>query len=138
MPIYVYECQHCQAVAEEFQSFNDAPLVKCKTCHRNGLQRVPQVPYLSVKLGTSDLKTVGHLAARNTELYGKKIEEERLKEEEKREEERMKTPLFGGKFKRAKKQKAERPWWRDTDKIDKSLAKMTPKQMKKYILEGKK
>lgn len=134
MPIYVYECEKCKHSMEELQSFEDKPLVKCPSCKKNKLIRVPQVPYVAVKLANSEINTLGHLAARNTEINREKFREEA----ERKEEERMNTPLFGGKFKRQKKEKPKRPWWRDSDKPDKSLAKLTPKQKQKYILTGEK
>lgn len=32
MPIYEYECQHCNQVTEAMQKFSDAPLRQCPKC----------------------------------------------------------------------------------------------------------
>ncbi|MGE5619093.1 MAG: FmdB family zinc ribbon protein [Sphingomonadaceae bacterium] len=33
MPVYVYECEDCGALIEKRQSFSDAPLTECESCH---------------------------------------------------------------------------------------------------------
>jgi len=33
MPLYEYSCEKCQNTFEVTQSFSDAPLEKCPTCH---------------------------------------------------------------------------------------------------------
>ncbi|MHB0869952.1 MAG: FmdB family zinc ribbon protein [Chloroflexota bacterium] len=33
MPVYVYQCEECGAQVEKRQSFSDAPLTECESCH---------------------------------------------------------------------------------------------------------
>ncbi|NIP38883.1 MAG: zinc ribbon domain-containing protein [Candidatus Dadabacteria bacterium] len=40
MPIYEYECEKCGAVFEEFQSFSDEPIKKCKICKKGKVQKL--------------------------------------------------------------------------------------------------
>lgn len=73
MPQYSYECPFCQDSFEIFSSFaNYKQQVECPEC-RSLCER----DYCSdhggssgfVKLADSEIKTVGHLAARNGEKY---------------------------------------------------------------------
>lgn len=38
MPTYDYRCNSCNHKFEEFQFFNDDPLVKCPNCNKNELE----------------------------------------------------------------------------------------------------
>lgn len=71
--------------------------------------RIYSIPNVSIDLQKP--KTVGALAEKNA-----------------RELEKRRGPM---------KQK-EKPWWRKGNKADTSLAKLTPKQKLRYIMEGKK
>ena len=33
MPVYVYRCESCGSLIEKRQSFSDAPLTECQSCH---------------------------------------------------------------------------------------------------------
>lgn len=41
MPVYVYRCESCGSEFEKRQSFSDAPLTECESCHGR-LQKVLQ------------------------------------------------------------------------------------------------
>ncbi len=43
MPVYVYQCENCDAGFEQEQGIRDRPLKKCRECGRMKLHRVPQV-----------------------------------------------------------------------------------------------
>jgi len=40
MPTYAYQCKSCGYQMEELQSFNEPPLVRCPSCHKDTLARV--------------------------------------------------------------------------------------------------
>lgn len=40
MPIYEYECKKCGAVFEEFQSFSDPPVTKCRICKKGKVEKL--------------------------------------------------------------------------------------------------
>lgn len=40
MPIYEYECKKCGAVFEEFQSFSDPPVKKCRICKKGKVEKL--------------------------------------------------------------------------------------------------
>ncbi len=44
MPIYEYQCQSCEAVVEELQKINAAPLKKCPECGKNKLVKLVSAP----------------------------------------------------------------------------------------------
>jgi len=88
-----------------------------------------------------DPKTVGHLAARNTERLGKaKLEDKRLAYERGRREAAKKTAeAAGGKL--IERDKLAKPWWRDgsipgVKKYDKVKDMPVIKDPAKYIEKG--
>ncbi len=40
MPIYEYRCQNCGHEMEAWQKMNEAPLVQCPTCNKDGLRKL--------------------------------------------------------------------------------------------------
>lgn len=112
MPTYVYKCDKCEHEFELKQSFSDKPRVKCPQCKKRALYKVPQLSHFFVKNATSEIKTLGHLADRNTSKMGK------YELEKKREE----LPAI------TKKKK---------DKSLAKLAKLTKEQQRNYIETGK-
>jgi len=80
---------------------------------------VPQLVHAFVYKSDNQIN-LGHLAERNNKRLGKNEVEER----------EAKKPGL-------KKPKREKVWWRG-EKVDKSLANLTPKQKRKYIETGKK
>lgn len=120
MPCYVYECEKCSHQFEDFASMLSDPLVKCPKCKKKALNRIPQMTHGFIKLGDSELKTVGHMADRRRD---KMSNSEMVEREEKRP--------------KLNKRKYQ-PWWRTEGKIDRSLSKLSEKQQKEYIKTGKK
>jgi hypothetical protein len=106
----------------------------------DGLERVIHSPDILIR---AEPKTLGQQADRNTAKMGRyELEEKRAAHERQGKKGRKQLP------------KAERPWWRKTDKVDTSLAKyggdikvkdgkvvestpLTPAGLK-YVIEGKK
>lgn len=48
MPIYEYKCKNCGATIEKIQKFSDEPLVTCKECSEDSLEK--QISSTSFKL----------------------------------------------------------------------------------------
>lgn len=122
MPNYSYICDNCEHNFEIIQDYHDRPKRKCKKCGRWKLRRIIYPPHI---YSYNEPETIGNLAKRNTEKFGKYELEDKKREIEKS---RRPSPLGKSKYK---------PWWRKGD-IDTSLAKMTKKQKTKYIKTGKK
>jgi putative FmdB family regulatory protein len=40
VPTYQYQCKQCGYELEELQSMNEAPLVRCPSCHTDNLARI--------------------------------------------------------------------------------------------------
>lgn len=134
MPLYDYSCQKCShEIRDEFQKMSDKPLKKCPACGKMSLERV----ILSAPYGVcrQDPKTLHHLAARNTEKMGRYEYESRCQQEMAA---RQGQSTLQEKGFDVVKPDYERPFWRDSDEIDKSLAAMTDKQKANYILKGEK
>lgn len=120
MPCYQYLCEKCKHFFEDFAPMASDPLVKCPKCKKKSLNRVPQLCSGFVKLGDSELKTVGHLCDRRRDsMSGDEIAEKEAK-----------APKLN--------KRKYQPWWRKDGKIDRSLSNLTPKQQKKFIETGKK
>ena len=122
MPTYEYKCSNCEYQFELRQSFKDIPKKKCPKCRKLSLEKLLFAPDVIVRLGTSDIKTIGHLADRNTQQMGKyKLDE--LTEKDPIEQ-------------RKKKAKEKAPWWRPgTTGPNKKLAKMNKEEKKRYLGE---
>lgn len=119
MPVYVYRCDNCEDEFEIVQSIKDKSLVQCKKCRKRKLYRVPQIPYAMVR--GSDRETVGTFAEKNMKKLGSE-QVQKMKEKD-------------GKIKKPN----PKPWWRkNKEKVDTSLAKLTPDQKSNYIKTGKK
>ncbi len=134
MPLYDYQCISCQnELRDVFQKMSENPLVKCPNCGKKKLERIiTTAPYGIVN---QDPKTLKHLADRNTQKMGHYEYEARCEEEKKKRQGYSKFKESGYDV---VKPDYERPFWRDSDVIDKSLATMTPEQKQKYILKGEK
>lgn len=137
MPNYTWKCDACENEFEEFQTIQKFKTrKKCPQCKKIKLYQVYNAPYGMVR-GTTGV-TVGTYAERNAKRLGKDyIEEKRGKEIEQQLNSEINKPAPEG-MERIKRTK-DAPWWRpNTLKPDKKLVNMTPKQKKRYILEGKK
>ena len=123
MVTFVYACDKCGNEFETKQDRHAKPLKKCKACGKHGLYRVPQIPMVSIRLSKSEIKTIGHLAERNTKTMGK-YEKDSLDEKD-------------VVLQRKKKAKENAPWWRPgTTGVDKKIRKMTKEQKENYIKNG--
>ncbi len=132
MPTYQYECSACAHALEVRQSFADEPLVNCPECGKKKLGRIITggIPISGCKINHQDVKTLQHYAERNAEKMSKgELEDKRYEHSLRRPENRPG---------RKPQPKYKKPWWRTTDKIDTSLAKLTPSQKQKYIETGDK
>lgn len=124
MPFYDYRCTECECKVEAKQSIHDEPLTKCPDCGTLSLVRVIGVPRAIIY---GNAETVGQIADYNTRKMGK------YELEEKRRTELVKQ----GKDPEAKTEKYIPPW-RDKEKVDTSLAGLSPEKQKHYILTGEK
>jgi len=68
-PVYVYQCNGCGETFEVKQGFHDDPFTACRNCgDPDTASRVIQAPlHVSVRLGHSEIKNLGHLGERNRE-----------------------------------------------------------------------
>ncbi len=138
MPNYHYKCDNCEHEFEITQGYHDKRLKKCSECKKHKLYIVLYAPYVAVKLGDNDIKSLDHLGRRNWEKDSKAgiIIERAEAKKERKELEARNTPLPGG-MKRVNKP-TKKPWWRDGNKIDTSLADLNDNKRNEYILKGKK
>ena len=70
MPTYTYRCNHCKIVFDTFQTVAKyTGKCKCPKCKKISKERDYQIdlPDGFVRLGTSQIRTLGHLAQRNAE-----------------------------------------------------------------------
>jgi putative FmdB family regulatory protein len=127
MPNYHYKCKNidCCDEFQTYQSIKDDSLIHCGECHQDTLERVLHAATICTK---SEPKTLGHLADRNRDKMG-------------RYEYQEKNHKLAERKQRGKKQisdeaKAARKAWGRPEATDRSLANMTAKQKKDYILKG--
>lgn len=112
--IYEYACRLCGFLWENVeQSINDPKKRQCPRCKKNGLERLISGGAHAFCRG--EITTLGQLAEKNTKDMGK--EQQQIKTEKNNE-----TMEKGGFKKR--------------DPVSQKLAKMTPEQKKKWIIEG--
>jgi DNA-directed RNA polymerase subunit RPC12/RpoP len=134
MSLRDFKCSNC---TNEFSW--DIPITKespktCPTCNQETLEFLvgPFIGFMA------DPKTVGSQAeknSRNMGLYGRQEEIHRMKtEREAALRKRMESGLIEGETLREKP--TERPWWRDTDKVDKSLADLKGDKLDKFLHTG--
>jgi putative FmdB family regulatory protein len=70
--IYEYECNDCKEHFDITQRMSDPVITICPKCNSTNFHKIITVPmYVAVRLGKSDIKTLGHLAHRNTEEMDK-------------------------------------------------------------------
>lgn len=146
----LFRCSHCEhQIESNKKSIKHCPQCKGKDCvfeatHYkldNGsyvLYKYNEGPYISVRLGDDEVKTLDHLGRRNYERDEKLgiVADKEGKEKEKADKE-YKENLNVGKYKKIKTKK-DKPWWRDTKRVDTSLAQLNDKQLDNYIMTGKK
>lgn len=121
MPEYAYRCLACE------HTFSDVMLMKkyktrrkCPSCKKYKLERILGNFAAFVR---AEPKTLGQLAERNTQKFGKYELAEKRRQQNK------------GK----NVDKKNRPWYHKNGTASQNeVFKMTPEQKKKYIQEGKK
>lgn len=139
MPTYIFICRACDYSYEEFMGLTEKHPKKCPKCKAKapafGQDYTQSYGSVGVvKRGIHDATEAGQCAEINAKRLGKEQMEKKVIEMqvENRKKKVLKTPEGATR----KKAVAERPWWRpDTDKVL-NLNKI--KDVKKYVLEGKK
>lgn len=133
MATYEYQCKDCGEEFEAIQSWNDPPHTICPVC-KGTLEKLISAPHVYVKMGLSDIKTLGHLAARNTETMS---DEEKHRLTEKHKTKRNRVELPPGMSYAEKPKDVKPPWWNKYATLpDKKVAKLTKEQTKKYVETG--
>ncbi len=130
-PDKVFRCDGC-----ECQVVDKKCCKRCKLCGGTMLQRIyymmpgtkelvrwepeEEGPYIAIKLAAGEIKTLGHLAQRNTEKMSKdKLAELKANDPNQQRKQRLIDNA---------------PWWRPgTTGPNRKVAKMTKKQQKKHI-----
>ena len=107
MPEYTYYCHFCRENFERFYTLQDyTDTVKCSVCEnvcsRNYSIDMPTINQ-SVKLATSEIKTLGHLAQRNTETMSQDQKDDLYRKHNSYKEDATEKPLPKG-MNRLKKQ----------------------------------
>jgi len=71
MPSYTFECESCGNFEIVQSIANYQPIATCPGCNKTSEQRVYEadLPTGAVRLADSEIKTLGHLAQRNTENF---------------------------------------------------------------------
>jgi putative FmdB family regulatory protein len=117
MPNYEYLCNSCSHNFQIVESIKAESQSICPICKANSLHRVIHAAQVFTK---EDPKTIGHQADRNVSKMGKyELEAKRYHHAEAGNRARK---MSG----RKPRPKAERPFWRKTDKVDTELAKLAP------------
>lgn len=122
MPTYIYKCAtpDCPCEFEVLQSFSDDPLVFCPHCGKNSLEKQITLPYVIIKQSYNQIKDARLISERNIQSIGKEQYQKMVEQ-------------YG-------KKEPTKQWYHDPSIAkapDKQVAKMTPKQQKDYIVEGK-
>lgn len=133
MPTYEYKCEACDHGFEIVESITiHKERIKCPKCKKKKLNPVFSVPYAIIK--GSDRESLGSFAERNTKRLGKELV---AKKEESKSEKRNR-PLPSGMESLPTPTKKKKVWWRKDDKIDTSLANLSPEKKQKFIATGEK
>ena len=121
MPEYEYRCLDCEHEFSEHQDMKKyKPRKKCPSCNKHKLQRVLGTFTAFVR---DEPTTLGQLAERNNQKFGRYELDKKRKEQNK------------GK----NVDKKHEPWYHKNGKASQDeVVKMTPEQKKRYIQEGKK
>ena len=132
MPTYQYECRECQHELEQFQGFQDEPLVKCPNCKKSGLFRV-------VTGGNGFFlsnRTVGAIADKNDAKFSKDFKQH-LKKKNSQKKDVLSKHLQDGASIVKPKESAKKPWFAKNQTVsDKKLKEATPEQQANYIEKG--
>ncbi len=139
MPTYCYSCSNPECVCqtyEVYESIKADAMTICPYCSGASVHRVPQ--QISSVINKTP-KTLGSQMDLNTKRMGKYKMQEEIR---KMQEERLTKNEFVGTLPEGAsivKREAKDTWWRKgTEKIDMSLANLTPSQTEKYVMTGRK
>ena len=145
----LYRCGECDHQVE-----SEKTVKRCPKCKKNAMFEAifykmdngklvrykpeEEGPYVCVRLGDSEVKSIDHLGRRNFERDEKLgiINENEGRKADQEKEDFKKNPTIG-KHKRMKTKK-EKPWWRDSKRVDTSIADLSPKKLDEYIMKGTK
>ena len=119
MAHYDYQCSKCgHALEDVYQSIKDKPLRKCPACKKLGLERIISGGIMAT---VKDVKTIGSLIDRNSKLHKNKIKEAECQKQE------------------AEEKANPKPWYQQHRTLsNREVKKLNKRQLKKYVLEGKK
>ena len=135
MPTYEFQCLKCGAVHEIVRSFKSPNPQRVGDldevcCHGNSkIQQIFYAPDVSIRLGDSEVKTIGHLADRNSSKFSDDYKSKLTK--------KNKTKRSGGKLPEGMERAKPAP--KDTAKIEriKKINKMSDAQKQRFIIDGK-
>lgn len=120
MPLYDYQCKHCEHIVEDvFQHMSEDPLKKCPECKKHKLERIITGGIHGFVSGSN---TIGNLADKNAKINKNKIAEE-------------------GHKKKETEPQQQKPWYKDPKygiASSKEINKMSNEQKTRYIMEGRK
>ena len=136
MPTYEFQCLKCGAAHEVVRPFKSSTPRRVGDldevcCHGNSkIQQIFYAPDVSVRLGDSEVKTIGHLADRNSSKFSDDYKSKLAQ--------KNKTKRSGG-GKLPEGMERVKPAAKDTTKIEriKKINKMSDTQKKRFIIDGK-
>jgi len=126
-----YKCQYCEYEELVEQRMSNDYFTQCPHCENP----IGQIYYVPTTYVYNDPKTIGLMADRNNKAMGRQKYEETLAEHKQAQADKIANRL--GKEKGEVKKPAV-PFWRNSDKVDISLATMTPEKKRHYIETGEK
>ena len=139
MPNYEYSCKNVACECDTFQTYQsikEDPLKICPFCGEETIERTFHAVPVMI---SSEPKTLGALADLNRKKLGRAYCED---QEQKMRDERLSASEFVGSLPKGastiKREAKDTPWRKANEKVDTSLAKLSPEQKHKYIMTGKK
>jgi putative FmdB family regulatory protein len=117
MPCYTYYCNSCKKKFEVVCSYSQySEHAKCEFCKKKNTERSYQDDLTtlnaSVKLSDNEIKTIGHLAARNNEKFSEDYKQHLYEKHNSYKEETSSKELPKG-MSRMKKTKTKMKWTKD-------------------------
>jgi putative FmdB family regulatory protein len=133
MITYEYKCCECKISLEVEQSIKNKPLVTCPECGKQSLERV--ITGGIAIFVNKDAVTLGQLAERNTKKMGTYELQDKRREHKKSEKSARIRAIEESGGQTLKEESKVTPFYGKTD--HEKINKMTPKQVEKFIKEGK-
>lgn len=132
MPTYEFHCKKCKKNFEEFRSFKDfVEITTCPTCKKETATLVLGMPFINIRLATSEIRELGHLAARNSEVFSED-QKTMLTEKHKTKKDDAPRDLPSG----IKRANPKRKYSKETMKRLRKIGKMDTAQKETYIKTG--